>query len=333
MARIPEVYSGYDSPDCWSNSELPSTSGEENQWSGLFYVLEGTLARKKIGLDYFPVDVSWDQSVKIFKAKYGLKGIGFLLSIWQSIYTEGYFVAWGEDEQLLFSSENGLTESETMEMVSFSADKGIFDKHTFDEHRILTSKGIQKRYLEACTKRSEVVFQKEYLLINPKLPSSSRVAITIESFTESESGDTESKRVEKESVGMEKEPAETQRKGEERKGEERKEELATQQQQNTNINALFFSLSSRQPNAFEAKTLVEIKNAYPQDKIEYAFKEAGNAGANLKYVLAVLEGRGKKNNQEVGIYRTPKGPLDGWKPPHVIELERLAREQAANAGQ
>lgn len=293
------------------------------------------MARKKIGLDYFPVDVSWDQSVKIFKAKYGLKGIGFLLSIWQSIYTEGYFVAWGEDEQLLFSSENGLTESETMEMVSFSADKGIFDKHTFDEHRILTSKGIQKRYLEACTKRSEVVFQKEYLLINPKLPSSSRVAITIESFTESESGDMESERAEKESVRMEKEPVGTQRKGEERKGEESKrgqQNIIPHPAQNTNINALFFSLANRQPNGFEAKTLVEIKNTYPQDKIEYAFKEAGNAGANLKYVLAVLEGKGKKNTSSGGTYVTPKSQLDGWKPPHVIELERIAKEQAANAG-
>lgn len=291
------------------------------------------MARKKIGLDYFPVDVSWDQSVKVFKAKYGLQGIGFLLAIWQSIYAEGYFAAWGEDEQLLFSSENGLSESETSEMVSFSMDKGIFDRSIFEAHGVLTSHGIQKRYLEACFKRSEIIFQKEYLLINPKLSASSRATITVENFKVSKTSVVETERTEKGAERTEKGPAETQRKGEERKGEERKQNIIPHQQQKTNINALFFSLSSRQPNAFEAKTLVEIKNAYPQDKIEYAFKEAGNAGANLKYVLAVLEGRGKKNNQEGGIYRTPKGPLDGWKPPHVIELEKLAREQAANAGQ
>lgn len=310
-------------------------SRDNGHCGGLFYVLEGNLARRKIGLDYFPVDVSWDQSVKILKAKYGLKGIGFLLSIWQAIYAEGYFAKWGEDEQLLFSSENGLSESETEEMVSFSMNKGIFDKDIFDAHAVLTSHGIQKRYLEACLKRSEIVFQEEYLLINPKLPASSRATITIEKLKESGSGLKESESVSTESETAKKGAAEPQRKGKERKVEETnqpQQKIIPHTGQNTNVNALFFALKGKQPNSYEAKTLVEIKNKYPQDRIEYAFSEAGNAGANLKYVLAVLEGKGKKKQPEGGLYETPKSQLDGWKPPHVLELERLAREGAANAG-
>jgi hypothetical protein len=33
-----------------------------------------------------------------------------------------------------------------------------------------------------------------------------------------------------------------------------------------------------------------------------------------------------------GIYETPKSQMDGYKPPHVIALEQLQREGAANVG-
>lgn len=68
--------------------------------------------------------------------------------------------------------------------------------------------------------------------------------------------------------------------------------------ENKNLLALFFALKSRQPNSFEMCDLAKIQDNYSREEIEYAFSEAGRSGANLRYVLAVLEGRGKKKEEK-----------------------------------
>lgn len=47
---------------------------------------------KKIGMDYFPVDTTWDVKMQLVKAKYGLEGIGCIIELFKAIYHEGYFL-------------------------------------------------------------------------------------------------------------------------------------------------------------------------------------------------------------------------------------------------
>ena len=51
------------------------------------------------------------------------------------------------------------------EIVSAAIRRGIFDKDMFDKYGILTSRGIQKRYFEAVSRRKCVNVKKQYLLI------------------------------------------------------------------------------------------------------------------------------------------------------------------------
>src|SRR5690606_20665012 len=43
---------------------------------------------------------------------------------------------------------------------------GLFDENVYKKHKILTSRGIQKRYLEAVKRRKEIKIIKEYSLLH-----------------------------------------------------------------------------------------------------------------------------------------------------------------------
>lgn len=86
---------------------------------------------------------------------------GLLVKLFQRIYGEhGYYCEWSGDIAFLFARQNGLSNGEANnlinDVVGAAIRRGIFDKRLFDKYGILTSKGIQKRYLDAVYKRKEV---------------------------------------------------------------------------------------------------------------------------------------------------------------------------------
>lgn len=120
----------------------------------------------KLGLDYFPLDTTLDSKLELFEAEYGLEGFAFIIKLFQKIYDNGYFCEWNEDEQLLFSRRINV-DIETVNLYINSALKRkIFNQELFDKYNILTSRGIQKRFLEACKRRKQIEFIKEYCLID-----------------------------------------------------------------------------------------------------------------------------------------------------------------------
>lgn len=124
----------------------------------------------KEGLDYFELDCVLDDKVKLVQAEYGLKGFAVIVKLLQKIYGQhGYYCEWNDDTLLLFMSENGLDgESKKMikDIVKACIRRKIFSGEKFSEHQILTSAGIQKRYLNATSRRESVKLKKEFLLIN-----------------------------------------------------------------------------------------------------------------------------------------------------------------------
>ena len=172
----------------------------------------------KTGLDYFPMDTIWDRKMKIFKAKYKLAGIGLITELFKTIYSEGYFYPWDRDTRIIFADEHNIDELLLSEMVVFAIGNGLFSKHLFDKFNILSSSGIQKRYLNGALKRKRIVFHADFLLIKPELPEWAKGEIVIEPETpiiEPETGVIEPETPVKDTRS-------TQRKGKERKGKERK---------------------------------------------------------------------------------------------------------------
>ena len=122
----------------------------------------------KSGIEYFPLDVTLDEKFELIEAEYGLTGFGVVVKLLQRIYGgQGYYIEWTNEVALLFAKRIGLREggSVVSEIVEASVKRGIFDRTLYEKYRILTSKGIQKRYFEAVSRRKSVSVKRAYLLV------------------------------------------------------------------------------------------------------------------------------------------------------------------------
>lgn len=122
----------------------------------------------KEGIDYFSLDCYMDDKIKMIQAEFGLKGFAIVVKLWQLIYREhGYYCEWNEERELLFKSEEGLDSGSDLiaQVISSCIKRDIFSQELFDKYHILTSRGIQKRYLAVTAKRKKVEVKKEYSLI------------------------------------------------------------------------------------------------------------------------------------------------------------------------
>lgn len=122
----------------------------------------------KEGLDYFPLDVDIDQDdkVAIIEAQHGIVGFGIVIKLLMHIYKNGYYYQWTEKEQLLFARRVNVDIKEVGDVIGDCMRWGMFDESMFSAYQVLTSKGIQKRYLEATKRRTRVEVAKELLLLS-----------------------------------------------------------------------------------------------------------------------------------------------------------------------
>ena len=123
-------------------------------------------APMKDSLSYFYCECHFDDKVELLKAEFGMKGLGILVTLWQKIYDNGYYCEWNDDVALMFSKSVNESVNVVSEVIGCAIRRGIFDRGMFDSRKILTSKGIQKRYLEASKRRKVINFERDYLLID-----------------------------------------------------------------------------------------------------------------------------------------------------------------------
>ncbi|MFZ0577967.1 MAG: Lin1244/Lin1753 domain-containing protein [Psychrobacillus psychrotolerans] len=123
---------------------------------------------RKQGLDYFPLDVDIDQDDKIqlVEAVHGPVGFAIVIKLLMRIYKDGYFSKWTETEQLLFSKRVNVDINLINVCINDCVKWDLFDKEVFETHGVLTSNGIQKRFLEAVGRRQKVEMVTEYLLLD-----------------------------------------------------------------------------------------------------------------------------------------------------------------------
>lgn len=140
----------------------------------------------KKGLDYFPLDQDFYHDRKIRRV---LKSCGpasgtVLTCLLGNIYHEnGYYIRWDQDLPFDISDLLGVSEGQVQEIIKAALKAKFFDEEKYNQYQILTSTGIQKRYLNALTdlRRSRTHLNKDYWLldeggesvdnsISPKLP-------------------------------------------------------------------------------------------------------------------------------------------------------------------
>ena len=120
----------------------------------------------KSGLDFFPLDVCLDKKFELIEAEFGLTGFGVIVHLLQEIYgKEGYYIEWTEEVALLFARRCGLGGSVVSEIIEASIRRGMFDKEIYDKYHCLTSRGIQKRYFEAVSRRKSLEVDYNILLV------------------------------------------------------------------------------------------------------------------------------------------------------------------------
>ena len=130
---------------------------------GLLYIMSRPL---KTGLDYFPMDVEMDDKVELIEAKHGITGFGVLVKLYQKIYKEGYFINVTEETLLILSKRINVDINKVNEVIKDCLKYDIFSDKLYKSFKILTSAGIQKRYLQAVDRRKDIELIKKYIIVD-----------------------------------------------------------------------------------------------------------------------------------------------------------------------
>ena len=134
----------------------------------------------KTGLEYFGTDIDMDEDVMIiyFLVDIGTyTGIGALWQLLNAIYKQGYYIEWNNSVLKKLCRKKHLEKAEmetaiiclTGSKLSY-AERQInsifFNYDMYKNYNILTSKGIQKRYLLASSRRAKILFDKRFILLD-----------------------------------------------------------------------------------------------------------------------------------------------------------------------
>ncbi len=136
----------------------------------------------KKGLDYFPMEVDFFNDIKVRKLIRYQSGeaLTIYLHLLCNIYKQGYYMLWDDDLPFVISEQTGSKEGRIAEVLKCCLSIGLFDQKIFNDHKIITSKGIQQRFafiLKSLKRKFEI---KAFSLIN-----SEEMAIYSEEIVES----------------------------------------------------------------------------------------------------------------------------------------------------
>lgn len=225
----------------------------------------------KEGLEYFPLDCDIDQDDKValIEAQHGIKGFGVVIKLLMKIYKNGYFYEWTEKEQLLFSKRVNVDINEVNVIINDLIKWNFFNEELFRSKKILTSNGIQKRYLVAVGRRQKVKILKEYLLLDDETINVYKNLVIVDINPSSEGVNVD--------IG-------TQSKVKKSKVKESKEN-------NNNKSLLLFEeLGFGSISSIILEDIKLLEKEYTETWVIEALKEANAAGVrNLKYVIGILK--------------------------------------------
>lgn len=121
------------------------------------------------GVEYFPLNVNFINDLKVRKLllSCGAESIAVLIYLLSTIYKdEGYYVEIHEDEIDLIALDVNVTPEFVLEVINKACEVRFFDVNLYENFNILTSKGIQERYLKITERRKNSVVITQFNLVN-----------------------------------------------------------------------------------------------------------------------------------------------------------------------
>ena len=126
---------------------------------------------EKASITYFKydVDMNSDDKIEFLLAEYGLVGKAIVVELFTKIYSsKGYYIEWNERIEKLFVKKLYIDQDLFTDVLNYALENNIFDINLYQKYGILTSRRIQKDYIEAVKYKKEVNFISEYLLVRKK---------------------------------------------------------------------------------------------------------------------------------------------------------------------
>lgn len=144
----------------------------------------------KFDLQYFPVDVTFWDDHKIISIEedariqaQGNEKAGIIAGyiamrlIAMAYGDQGYYLEWPDKFEMTAAKRigNGITGAEVKAVFELCLQHELFDRKTFENHQVLTSRGIQKRWKTVMTllRRKTTVDQNLWLISSEQTPVSS----------------------------------------------------------------------------------------------------------------------------------------------------------------
>lgn len=110
------------------------------------------------GLKYYPFDVDFfnDEKIEAISGEFGIKGEIVAVRLLCAIYRNGYFIEWSDLYKMKFlrnlpGISSDLLDTIILRLVNWD----FFEKDLFNSAKVLTSRGIQRRYFEAIRRRKQ----------------------------------------------------------------------------------------------------------------------------------------------------------------------------------
>lgn len=280
----------------------------------------------KKGLDYYPLDIDFLQDIKVRKIMRacGIQSIAILISLLSSIYRdEGYYVVWDNDMTFLVADEVGASEGAVLEVVNKATQVGLFNKDIFKKYRILTSRGIQKRYLEVVSRRKAIDLISEYLLVDLENEYNNLVNVNINSINDSKS----TQRKEKESKVKKSKYSSSNNTAED-------ETTATKKTRSEfSIVAGLYQQCIGQPNALTADWIKDNLEEYGFEWVKNALLEADKNGKRTKkYVEGILNNWKTNGGMTISSEGREKHGSNGRYPRKDPEHEKIDYSYLVNSG-
>lgn len=121
------------------------------------------------GIDYFPCNSNFyqDDKVQLVESRHGIAGSSFAHRLLCKVYNlDGYYCVWNDDICHLMERQvaKEVNAKEIDKIVHSLAEFDFFDAGMLEKYGILTSRGIQRRYMEAKKRNQSFEMRGEYLL-------------------------------------------------------------------------------------------------------------------------------------------------------------------------
>lgn len=268
------------------------------------------MARPKAkGVEYFPLDVGFLSDLKIRKIMLscGASSIAVLIYIFAAIYRdEGYFMNVKDDDIALIALDTNLDTDYVKNVINRACEVGLFSFRIYDNFRVLTSEGIQNRYLKITERRKSVKINADINLVNVDMMYTEtrvNVAETIVNVAETPVNVYKS----------------TQSKVKESKVKVKESKVKESKEKNTVIQNDVFSTwfnTFGDISSFIKETLEMLTEEYGPEQVVEAIEITHDRGkTSIKYVEGVLKNKrlGNETNRRNGSNRKAKEEAVDWK--------------------